>query len=487
MRRKGKFMKVVELGLASCLSISMMAGCGGNASKPAAGTTAKATTAAATTATVSPGEALAKKYTGFVETPMDLGGRKIKFVTTVASRYQYDATDKDKTPNDTIEVIKALESIEKDYNCKFEFEQLKDKKMVEALVTAKAAGEAYCDILEFGCSDTYLEQIYSGNLVMPLDDPAISKIVGLDKNPWLKASDFGKMFGHQYGVHFKTNNTGDLLRGVVLFNKDLVEKYKLGNMYDLVKNKQWTFAKFSELCASIASQSGGTVSPLLYSQEGIFIPTLIYANGGTCAEYKDNTYKYTALSDKTLEALNFAVDLKKKGYIHKESENRKTNENNFANGEAVFFFGNYASLKKYTQGTINMENSVGLLPGPAGPSGDGKCNGVSYTEALFHVTNNTKKPEEVAAVMVAVANRTGKHDMVQTELMSTLQDEQSADMLKLMYDNMVCDFSRSISTSRTPLSTANKAMMNLEKTPKEAYEEIEPTIKAAYEALKLEK
>lgn len=489
--------KIICLFCITCLCFVMLVGCKSNDKEVAKdnSTTPTATptdvpTSDATstpvpepTATKFQGELLAEQYTGFVETPMDLGGRTIRFVTTMAKRYIY-SENKDETPNETLEIIKALETIEQDYNCTIEVEQLKGRDMVEALLTAKAAGDVYADILEFGCSDTYLEEIYAGNLVMPLDDPAIAGIIKLDTNPWLPASDFGRMFGHQFGVHFKTNNSGDLLRGVILFNKDLVEKYSLGDIYALLDNKEWTFDKLNELSASIASQSDGSVYPLLYNQEGIFLPMLIYANGGTAAEYTENGYKFTALSDNTLEALNFAVDMKTKGYIHPSSEDRKQAETIFANGEAVFFATNYASLKKYTQGTIPMEASVGLLPAPLGPNGS-DYNAVSYTEAMFHVLQNVEKPEEVAAVLVAIANRTGKRDMIETELMNTLQDEESAEVLQMMYDNMVCDFSRSISTSRGQMSAANKAIMNLEKTPKAAMEEIEVTVQTIFDELTL--
>lgn len=483
------FKKGLSLVFAACLLTGMFAGCssaneGKAIDMEAVSAVTEEEAAEETQAVVT--EETAPAGAGFTETPMDLGGRTIKVLTTVASRYTY-AENKDETPNETLEVIEAVKGIEKDYNCKLEFEQLKGREMVEALITAKAAGDTYCDILEFGCSDTYLEQIYSANLVMPLEDEAIKDIIKPDENPWLPESAFGLMFGHQYGVHFKTVNTGDLLRGVILFNKNLAEKYNLGNLYDMVKDKSWTFAKLTELSASIAAQSDGMVYPLLYSQEGLFLPMLIFANGGTVTEYKEGKYTFNGLNDNTLEAINFAVDMKKKNYIHPKSEVRNEAESIFANGEAVFFVCNYNSLKKYTQGTISCEDEVGLLPGPSGPNGDGNYNGVSYTAALFHVMDNVEKPEEAAAVLAALANRTSKHDMIETELMNTLQDEESADILQLMYDHMVCDYSRSISTSRSAISGANKAVMNLEKTPKEAYEEIASGIQADYNELKLTK
>lgn len=489
--------------LAKALSVLLIAGltagCGnscGNPGNTAAGTTdvtaaeEKTTetpaeiTAEATTEALSQGELLAQEYTGFVEHPMDLNGRTIHVVSTTAGRYTY-AEEKDNTSNETLEIIEAIKTIEKDYNCTITFEQLKGKDMVTALMTSKAAGETYCDILEFGCSDTYLEQIYGNNLVMPLEDAAVADIIGLGSNPWLKQSEFGDLFGHHYGVHFKTNNSGDLLRGVLIFNKDLAEQYNLGDFYDMVKKGDFTFDKFKEICASVATQSDGSVYPAAYSQEGLYVPMLVYANGGTVAENTPDGYVFTGLSDKTLEAVNYAVELVQKGYIHPSSEDRNNIEAAFGAGEAVFFFGNYASLKKFTSGTIQTEDSFGLLPAPLGPGGD-SYNAVSYTDALFHVMNNVEKPEEVASVLVAIANRTGKHDMIETELMYTLQDEESAEMLKFMYDNVVCDFSRSISTARGKISGINKSILKLEKTPKEGYEEVEKEMQAAFEAVILQ-
>ena len=121
------------------------------------------------------------------------------------------------------------------------------------------------------------------------------------------------------------------------------------------------------------------------------------------------------------------------------------------------------------------------MPGPLGPSGDGEYNAVTYTESMFHVMENTEKPEELAAILVALANRTGKHDMIETELMNALQDEESAEILQLMYDNMICDFSRSISKPRSLIMDANKKCLNQEKTPKEAYEEVASQIQAYFD------
>ena len=44
-------------------------------------------------------------------------------------------------------------------------------------MTSIAAGDVYSDIGEWGVSDIYLDQLYSNNLMMPLDDPQIADIM----------------------------------------------------------------------------------------------------------------------------------------------------------------------------------------------------------------------------------------------------------------------------------------------------------------------
>ena len=499
-----KLKKVVALILAGAMTLSMAA-CGGEtttdstttpaattnntqqtttAKKDDATTPTETTTPEPTTEPKSPGEQLAEQYAGFVETPMDLGGRTIKIVSTITKRYQYktDANgnpDPDNTDNDIVEVVKAIESIEKDYNCNIEFEQLKAKNLTNALITAQSAGDVYCDILEFGCSDTYLEQIYAANLVMDVNDPRIADIMGYESNPWLPASDFALWNGKQLGVHFKVKSSGDIIKAAVLVNKDLLAQYGYEDIYKYYNDKTWTFDTFAQMCASIASQSDGTVYPLVYGKESLFTPVLVYANGGSLADYQDGKYNFTGLTDKTLEAINFAVDLQTKGYIHPSSDSDATTA--FANGQAVFMFNIYNELKKLTQGEIECNYEIGLMPGPLGPSGDCEYNGVTYTEHLFHVMDNVEKPEEVAAVLVALANRTSKTDLVETELTYSLQDEESAEVLMQMYNNMKCDYSRSISTTRSLMVNVNKSILKLEKTPKEALEEVASQVQAYFD------
>ena len=103
------------------------------------------------------------------------------------------------------------------------------------------------------------------------------------------------------------------------------------------------------------------------------------------------------------------------------------------------------------------------------------------------IANNVEKPEEVAAVLVAIANRCVKHDIENTELATSLMDEESKDMVMMMYNDMRSDISRKVTGKGTDLSnkvsSANTSVLKLEKTPAQAYSEIAEAMQQLYDTL----
>jgi len=397
----------------------------------------------------------------FREVPMDLGGREIKFLSAFPNRWRKNPNENAITPNEVLEVVEALEQIEKDYNCKITVEEIKGRNLLEQALAAKAAGDTLGDILEMDITGSYMESLYSEGIVMDMtNDP----IIDLGGNPWLPQTQFANMFGKQFGVHFLAKGSGDVLRGVLVYNKTMAEKYGLPDIYELVRRKEWTFDKFREVCEIIYSKAGGQVYPIGYSHEGIFIPLFVFANNGT---YVDNTpegYKYNALQENTLEANNFVVELIKAGYVMPE---RGTDEM-FMDGKYVFYFGNYSAQAKYK---ANMSDEYGLLPVPLGPKASQYC-AVTYNDSIFHIFNNIEKPEQVAAVLVAIANRCSKKNIIHDEMMTVLSNMESAEVFEILYRNVKCDLSRVVSTVRSIFKDANNKILAREVTPAEILESI---------------
>lgn len=446
-----------------------------------------------------PGEKLADEYYGFVETPMNLNGRVITLVTQPATRYAMakDAAgndDPEHTPEASQEIVRILKEIEKDYNCTINVEIVKGSKVVEAMQSDFAAGDVKYDILDYGVSDTYVDQLVGNGLIMDMNDPAIADIIKFGTNPWSKQSDYGNFNGTQYAVQFDTNNTSNILRNALLFNVDLARDLlgDEGDIYSYVKNGTWTWEKFEELCAKIVqNRPSDDIVPAAYGKENLMFPMVVFSNNGKIADVRDGKLTYTMNEDNALAAANWIVNLMDKGYLaHNAKEEKKdeyTPQNDyqmaqFTAGQAVFFFDFYGDLQKYANGTETTDYIMGVVPHPLGPAavaaGD-TYHGVTYSVDLKMIAAGTEKPEEVAAVLVAIANRCLKHDIENTELKVSLMDEGSKDMVMLMYNNMRSDLSRRV--KGVGIGGANKEVLRGAKTPAQAYGELAGKEQALYD------
>lgn len=504
--------KILSVLLASAMVFSIAA-CGnqpaesGNNATPAPQGGNTNTSAPETQATPAPtevakseGELLAEKYNGFVETPMDLHGRVIRIACSVGWKYNrlYSATGEETTVEKDREFIDVLDQIAKDYNCSFEVTpSRKGKNIVQDLQDGVTTGDVLYDIIDEGVSDTYMDKIFSQGLVMDLNDPAVKDIIKVDTNPWKPQSDYGIYNGVQYGVNFVTTNSTNDLRNALLFNIDLAEEYKLGDIYEMVKKNEWTWEKFEELCEKIKKESGGTVTPCGFGKENLLFPMVLSANNAaTGRRDASGKMQYTALEDVALQASNWIYKLRQNGVMAPASgegsigvgrTEKTTAEKYFEDGACVFFFDFYGDLQKLTgnsSNAIETKYTFGLLPCPLGPeavkNGD-TCHGVTYSVDLQMIAAGIEKPEEVAAVLVAIANRGSKvaQNVYDVETEKTLQDEGSVEMFKIMYEDMRSDYSRAY--CKIGISTACNKILNLEATPKEAFEGIQQETQGIYD------
>lgn len=497
--------KILSVLLASAMVFSMAA-CGnqpatgndGSTPAPQGGNTSAPDAAATAEPTAPPkseGEMLADQYNGFVETPMNLNGRVIRIASSVNWKWDYIKTadgkdDLEGTKEKDREIIEVLKQIEKDYNCKFEVTgKRKGKDIVKDLVEGKAANDMPYDILDEGVSDTYLDQIFAQGLVMDLNDPAVKDIMKVDSNPWKTESEYGIYNGTQYGINFVTRNSSNDLRNVLLFNTTLAEQYGLGDIYKMAQNGEWTWAKFEEMCNKIkSSMSGSLVAPAGYGQENLLMPMMVASNGANIAERDaSGKLKYTMMTDKALAAANKVYEWRQNGLmaIGVKEDSTGIDLQGFIDGKCVFFFDFYGDLQKITQrdSSVALDGNTykfGLLPCPIGPDGD-KCHGVTYSADLQMIVNGIKNPEEVAAVLVAIANRTSKSAkyVYDVETENTLQDEGSVEMLKLMYEDMRVDQSRTF--TGIGIKGANQKVLKLEATPAEAFGSIAEETQGIYD------
>ena len=268
-----------------------------------------------------------------------------------------------------------------------------------------------------------------------------------------------------------------------------MEQYGLGDIYQMVQNNEWTWAKFEEMCNKIkSSMSGSLVAPAGYGQENLLMPMMVASNGANVAERDaSGKLKYTMMTDKALAAANKVYEWRQSGLlaIGVKEDSTGIDLQGFIDGKCVFFFDFYGDLQKITQRdkSLALDGNTykfGLLPCPIGPDGD-KCHGVTYSADRQRIVAGIDKPEEVAAVLVAIANRTSKSAkyVYDVETENTLQDEGSIEMLKIMYEDMRVDQSRVF--TGVGIKGANQKVLKLEATPAEAFGSISEETQGIYD------
>jgi ABC-type glycerol-3-phosphate transport system substrate-binding protein len=422
---------------------------------------------------------------GFIETDMDLQGREIRIGTMNVGRYTFAAGNNLNTPDETLEVIKVMNKISEEYNCAVTFELISGETLHTVLEADRTAGINRFDIIELNVAETYIEKLYSAQYFITVDNPLITNIMKPNDNPWHELSNLSRFKGVRHGVHFKAFNSVDVLQSALIFNKELAAVYELGDIYSMVRAKTWTWEVFLDMCAKIIERSEGMVKPLVYGSAAMLAPSLAASNGGRFADNHDGGFTFTAHTDAAaLEALGFLAELARGGFLHGGSGSALYAEYAGSVGEAVFIANNYTNLKKYYQQSVSTDFTFGLLPFPLG-SGGGEGGEYEYTnvyssESLFHISAGTDTPEEVAAILVAMANRLSVVDVIRRESENTLYDAESAEVLRILLDNIVIDYSMIISGGRTVMGRAVRNVINLQQTPQTAMNVIAPQMQAIY-------
>ena len=126
-----------------------------------------------------------------------------------------------------------------------------------------------------------------------------------------------------------------------------------------------------------------------------------------------------------------------------------------------------------------MEDDFGLLPLPKGPDAE-KCVGIIYDQSHFSFLDGDPDIENVAKLLVAFASKNAKDlsQLLEEEYAPVLRDDDSLEMLSLMYENPV---NSSFDTSFLGSGFTDAIMdstQRMSKTPKESMDGISPLMQA---------
>ena len=220
----------------------------------------------------------------------------------------------------------------------------------------------------------------------------------------------------------------------------------------------------------------------------MFVPHLIISNGGTVTQPQPDGSKLFVApdNDRTLEAMNYIRDLVEVALINVLNgplEEQWEALNIMANGGAMFIPGYYEHLRRLTRQEPPTNYSFGLLPMPKGNHMPDFTVSTHNSEQ-FYIVQDVSNAAEIAAVLVAMANRTSKINIIYTEMNFGVQDMDSLAVLEMMLEpgRWVMDYSR-LCSARNRVTEAINAVLNGHWTPRQAFDMMAPTIQGNYDAL----
>ena len=398
----------------------------------------------------------------FSETIRDLDGKTIKLASFWA-----DWTGGESASVEQQECAKALEAIQKDYNCKIELITLTDT-YTQDINTAIASGTIYANILEL--QSEHLTLASGGNLMNVKE----IKNLEIQKNKWdTDAAQATSIGDKQYGVGFLMPQQQSTNRNVLVFNKELVNQYSLGNFYEMVQKGEWTFDKFTSVCQDVVTKSNGAVQGMIdqYGQGNHFI----FANATSPLALKDNKYQFNGMDEKVLRALQFLQDYNKKGlydikdYVGKDYG--LTESNVFMSRKTLFFNTDYWTVPQIF--ASGMPDDYGVLPFPKGPDAEDYTTIVTNSR-YFSFIKGDPDIEDAATIMVAIANRCHltNEEWIQKQAETALRDDESIEMLELILNSPSANTSANSPLGLDYIVATNDVIYDMSKTPKQAMEGI---------------
>lgn len=357
---------------------SLLAGCGsdaaGNGTSGEGTDAAESTTAISDESTAQSADAASTAesdgYTVLTDkdgNPYDLGGMNITIADWFSSDEEKEAaTDYDEAREEYLDWIQTT------YN--FTITQ-------KATTSWDDAPEDFVNYATTGDDENYLFCLYQGSaLTSAMQSGLCYDLSTLD------CLDFSDEKWESAVEELMTNADGAIygMRGIpheptagIYFNKRLLQEAGIDpdSLYELQDNNEWTWDKFEEMCKKVQkdTDNDGVIDQYAMTNfTSSLYPAAVFSNGGEFIGKDDSGYFNDLESDKTMEALNWALKmLDNYEMVYPEDAEWDYTFTAFANGEAAF---TCADAYRASSWNSDMEDDFGFVCFPMGPEMDHYVN-----------------------------------------------------------------------------------------------------------------
>ncbi len=316
-------------------------------------------------------------------------------------------------------------------------------EIFEAAKNAVESGMYYADLLAIPNSE--LGRFYAAGLLANMNS--------------LPHTDYSADYYH--GSMINTTTVGNEIYGVfgaasfnpdylcaVYFNKDIAERCISENLYDLVREGEWTFDKFAEINLAAEAADGnifGHSSPLgkdLYLERAIAAFGIDYVDNSFGKVPELTFFEGDEVENPMITRANSAVDtLYRLFYTDKTfAELSAENAQSYFIDGAVLFSVNTLDFATWIS---DCPVNWGLLPMPKYDMGSEYISPIPKDAPVFCVLKNT--PNYEASGLILEGLNVAAYDYtletyIENRIHYHLRDSDSIEMLRLICDNPYSDF-----------------------------------------------
>lgn len=266
------------------------------------------------------------------------------------------------------------------------------------------------------------------------------------------------------------------------FNKRIFSECNLGNPYEMVKNKTWTWDAVEEIAKkALKTKADGTVEQwgLSAYMHIYMLSELCSTNGSTIADFDADGNPVLTLNEpasmKAFEKMYDWTVVQKIAKCNDGSQNWDTALREFTNCNIAMTMGTNKLLQFIDES--GMEDDFGILPSPMGPDADKYYVGTSCGQMYFIPTTYEDMADKLLLVIDELYDfgDSSYEEEITKKYISKMRDEESMEN----YINMVVDTEShthdayvmtKIDWSSTSINGLCYSVLKGEKTPGDALE-----------------
>ena len=428
---------------------------------------------------------------------MDYGGEMF----TIAMRgedYNNDFTI-DATTGDPVDdaVYARMDYIESTYNIDLELMWCGDTgpsntggEMYKKVTQMMMAGDNVIDAIN---SSPYCQAgLASTGYLLDMNE---IKYINLDQPWWNQnAKESLSFYDCVYFCSGDITTGDDRCISVLLFNKSLIEQFDLDNPYDDVRNGTWTLDKMIANCKAVAGDIDGNGKQdefdrwgFTFWQDAIF--SMILGTGATVGKTDENGVPtYTANDNFFIDAYNKVLELVDKQYSYNQKFDAQSGGyDHWGAGNALYYWGMVSSVI----GQRSSELEFGIIPMPKYSEEQDRyySEANAYSTSLISIPMTVTDPDRSGLILEALAAY-GKQEISPVYLdtlvmVKSVRDEDSAEMLQLIFDSQVFDvgyffnWGNTLNEAMNLLNTRSSNIVSkLESISKKAAKDVQATIDA---------